>query len=85
METSLAGIVFSVIMTVMNSLFPIKDVRHRIIKKVETSLQTLWYHVHFSAKNDDKLATAIELLNETLLQMNGFRPTNIKPRKDEAA
>ncbi len=66
METSLAGIVFSVTMTVMNSLFPIKDMRARIFKKVETALQTLWYHVHFSAKHDDELLTTLKGLNETM-------------------
>lgn len=66
MESSLAGIIFSVLMTVMNSLFPIKDVRHRIVKKVETSLQTLWYHVHFSVKNDDRLAEVLAELSTTL-------------------
>jgi hypothetical protein len=66
METSLAGIVFSVVMTLMNSLFPIKDVRHRIVKKVENSLQTLWYHVHFSAKNEERLIQTLNAINETL-------------------
>jgi hypothetical protein len=86
METSLAGIVFSVVMTVMNSLFPIKDVRQRIVKKVETSLQTLWYHVHFSVKNEDKLAQALLAINETLREISSQNKLNqSKNGKGEAA
>ena len=70
MEASIAGIFFSIVMTVMNALFPIKDMRHRIHKKVETSLQTLWYHVHFSSKSDDQLVEVLKSLNETLQKLN---------------
>jgi hypothetical protein len=65
-ETSLAGIVFSVLTTVMNALVPIKDVRHRIHKKVENSLQTLWYHVHFSSKAENEMISVLRELNKTL-------------------
>jgi hypothetical protein len=86
METSLAGIVFSVIMTLMNSLFPIKDIRQRIVKKVETSLQTLWYHVHFSSKNDNRLLQTLDALNETLKEMvKDKKQTNSKSGTGEAA
>ena len=70
METSLAGIVFSVIMTLMNSLFPIKDIRQRIVKKVETSLQTLWYHVHFTSQNDNRLLQTLEALNQAIRDLS---------------
>jgi hypothetical protein len=70
MEASIAGIFFSIVMTVMNALFPIKDMRHRIHKKVETSLQTLWYHVHFSSKSNDELVEVLKSLNETLQKLN---------------
>ncbi len=66
METSLAGIVFSVMMQVMNALFPIKDVRNRIHKKVETSLQTLWYHVHFSTKAENEILSVLKELTVAL-------------------
>lgn len=45
MKTSIAGIFFSLILTVLNTIFPIKDVRNRVFKKLETSLQMLWYHI----------------------------------------
>ncbi|MDA8793982.1 hypothetical protein N9N67_12100 [Bacteriovoracaceae bacterium] len=46
MKTSIAGIFFSLILTVLNTLFPITGVRYRIFKKVEASLQMLWFHIH---------------------------------------
>jgi hypothetical protein len=70
METSLAGIVFSVLTTFMNTIYPIKEVRQRIHKKIETSLQTLWYHVSISGKNDqNELNQAIKELRDTLISM----------------
>lgn len=71
MQTSLAGIVFSVVMTVMNALFPIKEVRSRIVKKVETSLQSLWYHVHFSSGHESELIETLKALNEYLKKNKG--------------
>lgn len=52
MKTSIAGIFFSLILTVLNTLFPIKETRLRVFKKVETSLQMLWYHIHTVNKKD---------------------------------
>lgn len=78
METSLAGIVFSVLMTVMNALFPIKDVRHRIHKKVETSLQTLWYHVQLSSKVENEMLEVLKNLNTTLQKLSDERDRSEK-------
>jgi hypothetical protein len=66
METSLAGILFSVLMTVMNALYPIKDMRNRIHKKVETSLQTLWYHVQYAKRQENDLAMTLEAIRNAL-------------------
>lgn len=49
MKTSIAGIFFSLILTFLNTFFPIQDMRERTFKKVETSMQILWYHI----QNDD--------------------------------
>jgi hypothetical protein len=46
MKTSIAGIFFMLIMTLLNTMFPIKDKRHWIFKKVENALQMLWYHIN---------------------------------------
>jgi hypothetical protein len=87
METSLAGIVFSVIMTVMNALFPIKDMRSRILKKVETSIQTLWYHVHFSSNHESELLQTLKALNESIAKLQSHQGQVITkvPGDDKAA
>ena len=43
-------------MTVLNTAFPIKEMRYRIFKKMETSLQTLWYHVHSDESPEKQMA-----------------------------
>lgn len=75
METSLAGIIFSVLLTVMNALVPIKDVRFRILKKVETSLQTLWYHIHFSNTQENELNT---ILKELTVVMKSLKSDKVE-------
>ncbi len=81
METSLAGIVFSVLMTVMNALFPIKDMRFRIHKKVETSLQTLWFHVQLSSKAENEIIIVLKSLNETLQKMQAQQDATLITEK----
>lgn len=66
METSLAGIVFSVLTTLMNTMYPIKDMRNRIHKKVETSLQNLWYHIHSSTKIESEILVTLKAIQNAL-------------------
>lgn len=46
MKTSIAGIFYSITLTLLNTIFPIDATREQTFEKVETSLQTLWYHLH---------------------------------------
>lgn len=66
MKTSIAGIFFSLILTFLNTLFPIKDMRSKIFKKVESSLQMLWYHIHREERAERQLALIFPKLLETL-------------------
>lgn len=73
MKTSIAGIFFSLILTVLNTLFPIKDKRNWTFKKVESSLEMLWYHIQndYSAEKDlkdifPKLVTVLERIESHL-------------------
>jgi hypothetical protein len=45
MKTSIAGIFFSIILTFLNTLFPIEATRESTFDKVENVMQILWYHV----------------------------------------
>lgn len=91
MKTSIAGIFFSLILTVLNTLFPIKETRHRVFKKVETSLQMLWYHIHSSnAKemNQDqvfaKLLNVLDSLEKRLEHLEG-KPKSDDHKEEEAS
>lgn len=67
MKTSIAGIFFSVILTLLNTMFPIKGRRFNIFKKVENSLQQLWYHMqddsHHEVKMEDVMPRLVEALD----------------------
>lgn len=70
MKTSIAGIFFSLILTVLNTLFPIKETRHRVFKKVETSLQMLWYHIAQETQKDNVEKEVFNKLLSVLEKMN---------------
>ena len=59
MKTSIAGIAFSLILTFLNTFFPIQDMRERTFKKVETTMQILWYHIQNDSGKDKVLFTQI--------------------------
>ncbi len=46
MQTSIAGIAFSLIISLLNTLFPIHTIRDSIARGVEDCLEYLWYFVH---------------------------------------
>lgn len=46
MSTSIIGIICSLSMTLLNTLFPIKGVRNLIHKNVVNCLENLWYSIH---------------------------------------
>lgn len=73
MTTSIAGIFLSLILTVLNTLSPIRQTRARVFKKVETALQMLWYHIQQDVHRDktqeavmEKLIAVLEKLDHKL-------------------
>jgi hypothetical protein len=73
MNTSIAGIFFSLILTFLNTLFPIKEMRSRIFKKMENSFQSLWYHIH---KEDREVENELSILKEILVCLKGSQKDN---------
>ncbi|GMR20595.1 MAG: hypothetical protein BMS9Abin36_1191 [Gammaproteobacteria bacterium] len=57
MRTSIAGIVFSLIISLLNTLFPISTIRNSIARGLEDSLEYLWYFVH-GGRGDNKQSEA---------------------------
>ncbi len=46
MKTSITGIAFSLIISLMNTLYPISSIRDTIANELEDCLEYLWYFVH---------------------------------------
>ncbi len=69
MKTSIAGIFFSLILTVLNTLSPIRQTRVRVFKKVETSLQMLWYHIQQDVHADKSQEAVVAKLLQVLEKM----------------
>ena len=46
MQTSIAGIAFSLLISLLNTLFPISTMRNAIAGELEDCLEYLWYFVH---------------------------------------
>lgn len=79
MKTSIAGIFFSIILTMLNTIFPIDATRERTFEKVETSLQTLWYHLHTEHKRtqtDKELIRMRETLDKILNFLDQHSPVH---------
>lgn len=81
MKTSIAGIFFSLILTVLNTMFPIKETRYRVFKKVETSLQMLWYHIAQDKQKDSSEQMMFKKLLEVLEKIE----SNITNKDDEGS
>jgi hypothetical protein len=82
MKTSIAGIFFSVILTMLNTFSPIKDVRGRIFKQIETTMHALWYHVQQSRDSENKTESNLDRLVSVLEKMYHIQSLDIK--KDKA-
>ena len=46
MNTSIAGIIFSVIMTLLNTIFPLENVRNDVEENMASIFENLWIQIH---------------------------------------
>jgi hypothetical protein len=81
MKTSIAGIFFSLILTFLNTFFPIQDMRDRTFKKVETSLQILWYHIQNDTNSQKHILSQIL---ETMKEISSGLNTNNNSKSKSA-
>lgn len=63
MNTSIAGIICSVVMTVLNTLFPFHSVRVEVQRNLERCFEQVWYRIHGSETSVAE-KEMIELLQE---------------------
>ena len=82
MKTSIAGIFFSLILTFLNTLFPIRDMRNRIFKGVENCFQALWYHIQKEGSQQDTKIIMTEIL-QCLRDLRDMQRHGVPPKTDE--
>lgn len=87
MYTSIAGIAFSLIVSLLNTLFPIKTIRDTISRQVEDCLEYLWYFVHggrSESQQTDAFSRMIFLLENIDKKINDSSPETAQGGGSEA-
>ena len=78
MRTSIAGIGFSLIISLLNTLYPIGIVRDSIARGVEDCLEYLWYFVHGGkGKPDDAFSRMVILLESIEDKIDGVSEAEV--------
>lgn len=68
MKTSIAGILFSVVMTLLNTIAPVKGIRNRTYKKISNCFENIWYSIHGSKSLEEEMHEVLPaLLAEVVL------------------
>lgn len=87
MNTSIAGIFFSILLTVLNTVFPVEGTRERTFEKVEASLQQLWFHMQKDQQKEtttDKVIPAVAESLDKILRLLEKQNSDIKKQKKAA-
>ena len=73
MNTSIAGIIFSLLMTFLNTIAPVSGLRHKIYKKVGNSFENIWHSIHGEATLEQELKSTLpKLLQEVKMLREKF-------------
>lgn len=72
MNASIVGIACNIVMTVLNAMFPVAEVRSNIKQTVERSLELIWYRIHGTDESKSE-AQVIELLTEIVEELRGAK------------
>lgn len=82
MKTSVAGIFYSIILTLLNTFYPIEATREKTFDKVETVLQILWYHMQSDkAKEEEGLGQILKALKKISGQLSFLEVPAKRPRR----
>jgi hypothetical protein len=87
MKTSIAGILCSLCITLINILFPLARIRDEISSKVESTLENLWYFLQADTQERkreqsyDKMVRALESIAHKFEEINIDAIDNIKTKK----
>jgi hypothetical protein len=69
MKTSIAGILFSLIMTMLNTLAPVRGLRNKTFKKLSNCFENIWISLHGKKKVEEELLESIPVLIEEVREI----------------
>ena len=70
MKTSIAGILFSLILTLMNTLAPVRGQRDKTYKKVTNCFENIWLSIHGEKTIEQEMHEVLPELLKEMKQMN---------------
>lgn len=77
MNTSISGIIYSVVMTVLNTVFRLHHSRRAVSKNLENCFQSIWYRIHGS-----KISAGEKRMIELLEVIAGKGPVQNRPAEN---
>lgn len=80
MKTSIAGILFSVIMTLLNTIAPVKGMRNRTYKKISNCFENIWYSIHGEKSLEEEMH---EVLPALLAEVKLLRKAALKENEED--
>lgn len=66
MKTSIAGILFSLITTLLNTLAPVRGIRQKTYKKISNCFENIWYAIHGEKSLEQEVHSIFPKLLKTL-------------------
>lgn len=70
MKTSIAGILFSLIMTLLNTVAPVRGLRDKTYKKVSNCFENIWFSIHGKKSMEQELQ---EVLPQLLAEVKDIK------------
>lgn len=69
MKTSIAGILYSLIMTVLNTVAPIKALRDKTDKQFSSCLENIWMAIHEKGNEEEQTVELLKEIHSTLAEI----------------
>ncbi len=84
MSTSIMGIVCSIIMTFLNTLYPISDMRDEVFKSVSNTFENLWYSIHGGTTIEKQLIKVLPKMLDKMDELVSLKKVELKSTKKGA-
>lgn len=78
MKTSIAGILFSLVMTFINTIAPVRGSRQKTFKKLANCFENIWYTIHGKQSADDVMPLMLEELKALRQELRESREQDKK-------